>query len=89
MSLSGAWYNSSDANGPGDAGPASGAYIFRPNGVFEATGPLPTTSIRGPVVTEVHQVRSMPQGKPLYMPIGYQDAEALLLGLQAPEGIRL
>lgn len=58
MKLTGAWYNSSDGGGPGEQGPASGAYIFRPNGIFIATGPVPTTSIHGPVVTEVHQVCS-------------------------------
>ena len=63
MNLVGGWYNSSDANGPGTQGPPSGPYIFRPNGLFTASGPFPVTTVEGPVLTEIRQVGTpMPSG---------------------------
>ncbi len=58
MELNVAWYNSSDAVGPppGTNAPPSGAYIFRPYGVFMPTGPAPIEILRGPVLTEIRQV---------------------------------
>lgn len=45
-----------DQNAGGEFGPASGAYIFRPDGLVVPTGLLQLHVARGPVVTEVHQV---------------------------------
>ncbi|GMQ09535.1 hypothetical protein CsSME_00052871 [Camellia sinensis var. sinensis] len=40
-----------------DGSQASGAYIFRPNGIFPLTseGQIPLTVVRGPLLDEVHQ----------------------------------
>ena len=54
------WYNASDEKGPppsNSSAPASGAYIFRPNGVFASTAPVLIEVVEGPVLTEVRQVR--------------------------------
>ena len=52
------WYNSSDAKGPppsNSTNPPSGAYMFRPNGVFQSTAPVIMQVVEGPVVTEIRQ----------------------------------
>lgn len=54
------WYNSSDAKGPppsNSSNPPSGAYMFRPNGVFQTTTPVCMQVVEGPVVTEIRQAR--------------------------------
>ena len=54
------WYNSSDAKGPppsNSTNPPSGAYMFRPNGVFRSTAPVVMQVVEGPVVTEIRQAR--------------------------------
>lgn len=54
------WYNSSDAKGPppsNSTNPPSGAYMFRPNGVFQTTTPVVMQVVEGPVVTEIRQAR--------------------------------
>ena len=54
------WYNSSDAKGPppsNSTNPPSGAYMFRPNGVFQSTAPVRMQVVEGPVVTEIRQAR--------------------------------
>ena len=59
------WYNSSDAKGPppsNSTNPPSGAYMFRPNGVFQSTAPVVMQVVEGPVVTEIRQAsRSLTQ----------------------------
>jgi hypothetical protein len=52
------WYNSSDKKGPPPSNtedPASGAYMFRPNGVFQSTSPVVVQVVEGPVLTEIRQ----------------------------------
>lgn len=56
-----AWYNSSDKQGaqPNMTTPqdqASGAYMFRPNGLITSTSPVVVQIVEGPVLTEVRQV---------------------------------
>ena len=57
------WYNSSDAKGPAPSNtwdPPSGAYMFRPNGLFTTTAPVRMQVMEGPVVTEIRQARTIP-----------------------------
>ena len=57
------WYNSSDAKGPppsNSSNPPSGAYMFRPNGLFQTTAPVVMQVVEGPVVTEIRQARHCP-----------------------------
>ncbi len=59
------WYNSSDEKGPppsNTSAPASGAYIFRPNGELGSGAPAHVRIVEGPLLTEVHQVRRVPPG---------------------------
>ncbi len=56
------WYNSSDAKGPPPSNtwdPPSGAYMFRPNGLFTTTAPVRMQVVEGPVVTEIRQASSL------------------------------
>ena len=56
------WYNSSDAKGPPPSNtwdPPSGAYMFRPNGLFTTTAPVRMQVVEGPVVTEIRQARRL------------------------------
>lgn len=55
------WYNSSDAKGPPPSNtwnPPSGAYMFRPNGVFASRAPVRMQVLQGPVLTEIRQASS-------------------------------
>lgn len=57
------WYNSSDAKGPAPSNtwdPPSGAYMFRPNGLFTSTAPVRMQVVEGPIVTEIRQARNLP-----------------------------
>ena len=57
------WYNASDAKGPAPSNtwdPPSGAYMFRPNGLFTSTAPVRMQVVEGPVLTEIRQARSFP-----------------------------
>ncbi len=57
------WYNSSDAKGPPPSNtwdPPSGAYMFRPNGLFTSKAPVRMQVVEGPVVTEIRQASSLP-----------------------------
>ena len=52
------WYNASDAKGPppsNTSAPPSGAYIFRPNGLFNSTAPVRMQVVEGPILTEIRQ----------------------------------
>ena len=49
-------HHAGDPNAGGEFGPASGAYIFRPDGLEAATSLRQMHVTRGPVVAEVHQV---------------------------------
>lgn len=52
------WYNSSDE--AHERVVPSGAYIFRPDGAYGGGAPARVRIVEGPLLTEVHQVPTLP-----------------------------